>query len=97
MQRAEAVSRETVDLEPRHMREGYGTRTHHDQPRPELDRGCGDGFSLAVGEEDPQQLPGWDAMDGLQGWVARKKFQFEAITSLSMLEPSEKRVLCILP
>lgn len=30
------------------------------------------------------------------GWLARKKYQFEAITSFTMLEPSEKRVLCIL-
>lgn len=30
------------------------------------------------------------------GWLARKKYQFEAVTSLTMLEPSEKRVLCIL-
>ena len=29
-------------------------------------------------------------------WLARKKYQFEAATSLTMLEPSEKRVLCIL-
>ena len=30
------------------------------------------------------------------GWLARKKYQFEAVTSLTMLEPSEKRILCIL-
>ena len=60
-------------------------------------RGCGDSFSPAVGQEDPQQLASWGAMDGLKRWMGRKKFQFEAITSLSMLEPAEKRVLCILP
>lgn len=32
----------------------------------------------------------------VQGWLARKKYQFEAITSLTMLEPSEKRAYCIL-
>lgn len=29
------------------------------------------------------------------GWLARKKYQFEAVTSLTMLEPSEKRVLYV--
>ena len=32
----------------------------------------------------------------MKAWLARKKYQFEAITSLTMLEPAEKRALCIL-
>ena len=31
----------------------------------------------------------------MKSWVARKHYQFEAITSLTMLEPAEKRVICI--
>lgn len=29
-------------------------------------------------------------------WVERKKYSFEALTAMSMLEPAEKNVICIL-
>ena len=32
----------------------------------------------------------------MKGWLARKQYQFEVITSLTMLEPAERRVICIL-
>lgn len=35
-------------------------------------------------------------MKSVVAWLALKRYQFEAITSIIMLEPSEKQWLCIL-
>ena len=50
----------------------------------------------AFGRELGARAEGGQQESKMLAWLSRKKYQFEAVTSLTMLEPSEKRVLCIL-